>query len=94
MVATTDDSRPLVTAMRALRREHDPVRARALLRQYLREHPDGTLAEEALAITIEAALVHHDSDVGVLGRRYLDHYPHGPFRALADQARTASVTAE
>lgn len=89
VMGRTDESRPVLAAMRALRRDHDPVRARALLRPYLREQPDGTLAEEALAITIEAALAHQDPDVNALGTRYLDLYPHGPFRVLADQARTA-----
>ena len=72
--------------MRALRVEHNPVRARGLLARYLAEHPSGNLAEEALALSIEAALAHHDVDVVALANRYLRLYPHGSFAALARQA--------
>ena len=45
-----------------------------------------TLAEEALAMSIEAAIAHHDADVAALASRYLRLYPHGSFQALARQA--------
>ena len=73
--------------MRALRLDHDPVRARGLLANYLERHPNGALAEEALALTIEAAVAHHDGDAAALGARYLRRYPAGPFRALALRAQ-------
>ena len=73
--------------MRALRLDHNPVRARALLATYLERHPNGALAEEALALTIEAAVAHHDGDAAALGARYLRRYPAGPFRALALRAQ-------
>ena len=73
--------------MRALRLDHDPVRARGLLAKYLERHPNGALAEEALALTIEAAVAHHDGDAAALGARYLRRYPAGPFRALALRAQ-------
>ena len=76
----------LLDAMRALRRQHDPVRARVLLGRYLQEHPNGALAEEALAMSIEAAVAAHDSDAPALARRYLRSYPSGPFRSVALQA--------
>jgi hypothetical protein len=63
------------------------VRARALLARYLGRHPNGALAEEALALSIEAAVAHHDGDAAALGARYLQRYPAGPFRALALQTR-------
>jgi hypothetical protein len=76
---------PVLAAMQALRRDHDPVRARALLDPYLARHPNGALAEEALAISIEAAAAHHDPDAAALASRYLARYPTGPFCNLAKQ---------
>jgi hypothetical protein len=81
--ATGEDTSPVLEAMRALRLEGNPVRARALLAKYLERHPGGTLAEEALAMSIEAAVAHHDVDAGTLSARYLRLYPAGPFRGLA-----------
>jgi hypothetical protein len=79
------DTQIVLEGMRALRLEHDPVRARALLGGYLEHHPNGALAEEALALSIEAAVAHHDPDASVLASRYLRRYPAGPFRALAQE---------
>ncbi|HVV16304.1 MAG TPA: hypothetical protein VHH90_03800 [Polyangia bacterium] len=76
----------LLEAMRALRRQRDPGRARALLGRYLQQHPNGALAEEALAMSIEAAVAAHDVDAPALARRYLHSYPSGPFRSVAQQA--------
>lgn len=90
--AEEDDASLVMQAMRALRREGDPVRARSLTDRYLRRHPDGKLAEEALALAIEAAIAHGDGDAPALGGRYLRRYPQGPFRGLALQA-TSSVHA-
>ena len=73
--------------MRALRLDHDPVRARTLLARYLERRPNGALAEEALALTIEAAVAHHDGDAAALGARYLRRYPAGPFTELALRAK-------
>ncbi len=78
-----EDTSMVLEAMRALRLERNPVRARVLLTRYLNRHPTGTLAEEALAISIEAAVAHHDADAAALGDRYLRLYPGGPFHALA-----------
>ncbi|HEY4185340.1 MAG TPA: hypothetical protein VGP07_09740 [Polyangia bacterium] len=58
-----------------------------MLTRYLEQHPDGTLAEEALALSIEAAVAHRDADAAELGRRYLRRYPAGRFTALALRAR-------
>ena len=81
-------------AMRALRVERNPVRARGLLARYLAEHPNGNLAEEALAMSIEAAVAHHDADVAALASRYLRVYPHGSFqcsRARPSRARRCAA---
>ncbi len=81
------ETQAVLAGMRALRLDHDPVRARGLFAQYLERRPNGALAEEALALTIEAAVAHHDGDAAALGARYLRRYPAGPFRALALQAQ-------
>jgi hypothetical protein len=81
------ESQVVLQAMRALRLEKNPVRARALLAKYLERNPSGALAEEALALSIEAAVAHHDPDAAALGARYLRRYPSGPFRALALDAQ-------
>ncbi len=83
------DAGLVVHAMRALRRDNDPALARSLSATYLERHPDGALAEEALALTIEAALAQHEPDAAALGARYLQQYPNGPFRGLARRARTS-----
>jgi hypothetical protein len=79
----TDDVTQVAAALRALRQNRDPSRARALLNGYLLAHPAGVLAEEALAISIEAALAAHDRDAPTLAARYLRLYPRGYFRSLS-----------
>jgi hypothetical protein len=86
-----EDAGPVLAAMRALRRDHDPVRARELLDAYMTGHPSGGLVEEALAISIEAAAVHHDPDAGDLADQYLRLYPTGPFHRLAERTRAGVV---
>jgi hypothetical protein len=78
-----EDAALALAALRALRRDHDPARARAMVEAYLRAHPDSSMAEEALAISIEAAAAHHDADAKGLAARYLALYPSGTFGALA-----------
>ena len=77
----------MLEGMRALRLDQDPVRARALLARYLDRHPNGALAEEALALSIEAAMAHHDADAAALAVHYFRRYPAGPFCALAREAQ-------
>ena len=89
----SEDTSTVSAAMRALRVERNPVRARGLLARYLAEHPNGNLAEEALAMSIEAAVAHHDADVAALASRYLRVYPHGSFQSLARQALAAQPAA-
>ena len=81
------ETQAVLAGMRALRLDHDPVRARTLLARYLERRPNGALAEEALALTIEAAVAHHDGDAAALGARYLRRYPAGPFTELALRAK-------
>lgn len=90
---SSDDVPPIIQAMRALRIEHDPVRARALVAPYLARHPDGELAQEALAISIEAAAAHHDEDASALAARYLRLYPTGAFSSIAKRTLRAPSAA-
>jgi hypothetical protein len=76
----------LLDAMRALRVEQNPARARVLLTTYLDRHPKGELSEEALVMLVEAAVAHHDSDASALVARYHRLYPRGVFRGLVEQS--------
>ncbi|HEY3358673.1 MAG TPA: hypothetical protein VGQ83_35825 [Polyangia bacterium] len=80
------DAELVLGALAALRREHAPARASALLEQYLHRHPDGLLAEDALALAIEAAAARGDAAAARVARRYLGQFPDGRFRATAQQA--------
>jgi outer membrane protein assembly factor BamD (BamD/ComL family) len=82
-----EDPAAVLEAIAALRDRGDAVRASALLAEHLRAHPRGVLAEDALALAIEAAIARHDTRAaGDLGRRYLTQYPNGRYRAFASRA--------
>jgi hypothetical protein len=80
----------LFEATGALRRDGDAARASRILDDYFRKFPRGALAEEALALSIEAASVRGDAKARTLAKRYLELYPKGNFRAKAERvlART------
>jgi hypothetical protein len=81
-----EDPAPVLEAIRALRYNGDPSRASALLAQYLKVHPHGVLAEDASALSIEAAIARHDPrSAGDLARHYLTQFPGGRYRAFATQ---------
>jgi hypothetical protein len=86
-VAQASEKVLVFDAMRALRREGHPERAASLLAQYLRRNPEGSLAEEALALSIEAAIVLGDPRGRSLADKYLARYPTGRFRSAAERAR-------
>jgi hypothetical protein len=88
--ASSEDLQPLLEAIRALRVEHNPVRARSLLTAYLDHHPKSELAEEALVTLIQAAAAHHDSDVQALAARYFKTYPRGTFRGTVEKTLNAN----
>ncbi len=80
-----EDPSQVGEAVRALRKQGDPARAQQLLDRYLRDNPRGALAEDALALSIEAAAARKDPRAADYARRYLARYPHGRFRSLAER---------
>jgi hypothetical protein len=86
-LVTGEDPAALLEAIRTLRSNHDPVRAGALLAEYLKAYPHSPLSEDALALSIEAAITRHDSTLGAeLARRYLAQFPNGRYRPFASRA--------
>jgi hypothetical protein len=81
-----EDPTQVAEALRALRKQGDSARAQALLDRYLKNNPHGALAEDALALSIEAAAARKDPRAADYARRYLARYPNGRFRAVAERA--------
>jgi TolA-binding protein len=81
-----EDATRVVEAIQALRTERNPARAQALLNDYLKQSPRGTLSGDALALSIEAASAQHDPRAAEYARRYLASYPKGKYRELAKRA--------
>jgi hypothetical protein len=74
----------VLDALIALRRDHDPLRAGALLDRYLVIHPRGALREEARVLAIEAADARGDRPRALkLALSYQADYPAGRFRQFA-----------
>jgi HAMP domain-containing protein len=73
-------------ALRVLRTDHDPARALRLLGKYLKAYPRGMLSEEALALSIEAAVDLGSASAKTFAQRYLTKYPNGRFHEAADEA--------
>jgi hypothetical protein len=86
---SSEDATHVVQAIQALRTERDPARAQALLNDYLKANPRGTLSGDALALSIEAASAQHDPRAADYARRYLAAYPKGKYRDLAKRALEA-----
>ena len=87
----SEDPSLVVSAIQALRQDGDPTRAARLLASYLRTHPRGALAEEAVALSIEAADARHSPAATAFAQRYLKEYPHGRFRPAAERALARSA---
>jgi hypothetical protein len=82
--APPEEAALVLAGLRALRREHDPTRAGTLLARYVERFPQGVLAEEALAIAIEADLARGDRQAAAaLAEQYLKRFPAGRFIRLA-----------
>ena len=84
MVTGAQARAEVLDALVALRRDHEPARAGALLDRYLTTHARGALREEALALAIEAADARADhAGARRLALAYLAEYPRGRFRQFA-----------
>jgi hypothetical protein len=93
VVGNDEDPTLVATAVRALRRDHDAARAGALLDEYLRRWPEGALAEEALALSIEAAQASGGAArTRTLAVRYLQRFPSGRFVETAHRALVPAST--
>jgi hypothetical protein len=79
----------MVQAMRA-RRAGSFARVRELSSEYRLKYPNGGLHEEALALSIEAAVALGDADASRLAALYLQRYPSGRFRGQAQRALGSS----
>lgn len=78
----------VLDGLRALRREHDPARARSLFSRYLSRHPGGPLAEDALGYSMEAADAQGaPAEAARLADAYLRAYPSGRYGALAERLK-------
>ncbi len=84
--AHSADAALVHAAVKALRRDGDPEQAARLLERYAARDPDGPLAEEALALRIEAAVARHEPRARALAQEYLGRYPAGRYRAAAQRA--------
>lgn len=81
----------ILAALRALRRDHDPVQAGVLAQSYLTRFPKGVIIEEALAVGIEAAVARQEMRLAtVLSNQYLGRYPAGKFADLARKTLSAN----
>jgi hypothetical protein len=87
-VQTEAEAELLVEAMRA-RREGNSQRVSELVDEYRSKHPNGSLQEEALILSIESAVSRHAPNAAALSREYLTRFPNGRFAA---QARRAAST--
>lgn len=72
-------------ALRALRRDGDAALATRLLERHRARDPDGPLAEEALALQVEAAAELGQPRARGLAREYLTRYPGGRYRNVAER---------
>lgn len=81
------DAALVLRGLRALRQDGDPDEAARLLDEYRARLPEGALAEEALALSIEAALARGDANAVQLAETYLSRYPKGRFRDAARRAK-------
>ena len=77
----------VMEALRLLRQAHDASAALRELDRYRSQFPESDLAEEALALTIEAHTTLGDDASRRLAAEYLQRFPRGRFRPLAEAAQ-------
>jgi hypothetical protein len=93
--AAGEDPAPLLEAIRTLRSNGDPARAGVLLAEYLKAYPHSPLSEDAMALSIEAAIARHDNRAGAdLARRYLTQFPNGRYRTFASKAAQSTPSTD
>jgi len=85
-LAKQSDAVLVQDAVKVLRNGGDAAEAAALLERYRARNPDGILAEEALALSIEAAVQRNDPSAKKFARQYLAKYPKGRFASAARRA--------
>lgn len=81
-----DESVLVLGALHRLRHDHDARGALVQLDEYRARFPGGDLAEESLALMIEARAALDDRQAGALAAEYMQRYPQGRFRAAAERA--------
>ncbi|HXU65344.1 MAG TPA: hypothetical protein VN962_26775 [Polyangia bacterium] len=82
-MSTARQRTQVLDALIALRRDHDPARASALLDTYFDSNRHGPLREEALVLAIEAADGRGDAARAVrFAHTYQNEFPHGRFDAF------------
>src|SRR6185312_10767742 len=82
-LSTARQRTQVLDALIALRRDHDPARASALLDTYFDSNRHGPLREEALVLAIEAADGRGDAARAVrFAHTYQNEFPHGRFDAF------------
>ena len=83
---TTRERAQVWEALVALRRDHDPNHAAALLNHELEANPHGVLRQEAFVLAIEAADVRGDRrGAETFARAYQREFPSGRFKQLAQR---------
>jgi hypothetical protein len=80
----------LVEAMRA-RQNGDSQRVSELVDEYRAKHPNGSLQEEALILSVESAVSRHSSSASALAREYLSRFPSGRFAAQAKRVASGGA---
>jgi hypothetical protein len=87
-----EDPTLVLEAIRALRTDGDPARASTLLTDYLRSEATGVLVEDALALSVEAAVARADGEQTVaFAHQYLARFPSGRYSAFVRQAMRSAT---
>jgi len=89
--SASDESKLIVRAVRALRREGDPARAEALAEQALSRFPRGAQVEEAMDLVMESTAAKGDAaGAQRAASAYLERFPSGRFVDRAAQILASS----